>query len=322
MEMEFKDNSRRRTLVLVVGVLLAIAAGAAAFFLSSQGTEPEPQAVFPTRDIVVAANEITARQPIDVLDLTVRSVPSDDTNKDAFTDRDQVVGEIAAIDILPFQPITRNMLASGTSIGSVDILKPTETISPDSPILRAVSLSVPATRAVGGLIAEGQRVDLIATVPISVNLPPDPITGELPVDPETGEPFTYVAGQSTKLMWLDLEIIKRIEDSSEYIFRVDLQTAEEVAHAQNQGANFTMVLRPDEDTRDVDRSNYGETTDRLLTRYNFPIPEEIDGLDYPQPINFPSPFPAEPYLSPPPSPSPSPSPESALADVPAESPAP
>ena len=123
-------------------------------------------------------------------------------------------------------------------------------------------------------------------------------------------------------MWLDVEIIKRITDSADYVFRMDLQTAEEVAHAQNQGAAFTMVLRPDEDTRDVDRSTYGETTDRLITRYNFAIPESIDGLNYAQPIAFPSPFPAEPYLSPAPSLEPSPSPESALIEIPLESPAP
>ena len=320
MEMEFKDNSRRRTLVLVVGVLLAILAGAAAFSLSSQSTD-DSATVFPTREIVVAANAITARQTIDTLDLTIRAVPVDDTNLGAFTDRDEVVNQVAAIDILALQPITPNMLASGTTIGSVRILKPTETVSPNSPILRAVSLSVPADRAVGGLIAAGQRVDLLATMTIAADLPIDPITGEAAAtDPETGEPFTYISGSSTKLMWLDVEILVHDPDSSSYIFRMDLQTAEEVAHVQNAGATFTMVLRPDEDTRDVDRSSFGETTDRLLLRYNFAIPESIDGVLYPQPVAFPSPFPNEPYLSPPPLPSPSP--ESDLIEIPLESPAP
>jgi hypothetical protein len=124
-------------------------------------------------------------------------------------------------------------------------------------------------------------------------------------------------------MWLDTEIIVRNQESAPdiYILRVDLQTAEEIAHAQNQGAQFTMVLRPPTDTRDVDRSNYGETTDTLLTRYNFRIPENIDGLVYPQPIAFPSPFPAEPYLSPAPVASPAPSPVSASTAAPEASPA-
>lgn len=320
MEMEFKDSSRRRTLVLVVGVLLAIAAGAAAFMLSSQGTE-EPEAVFPTRDVVVAADLIAARSTIDGLQLAIRPVPIDDTNASAFTLREEVQGQIAAIDILQFQPITPNMLASGTGVGQVEILKASETVAPDSPVLRAVSLTVPGERAVGGLVAPGQRVDLIATFPIAVTIAPDPETGEVTTtDPETGEPFTFAEGSSTKLMWLDVEILVRNEDSDVYILRMDLQTAEEVAHAQNQGAQFTMVLRPDTDTRDIDRSSYGETNDTLLTRYNFRVPETIDGLTYEQPLAFPSPFPAEPYLSPPPLPSPSP--ESALTETTEESPAP
>jgi Flp pilus assembly protein CpaB len=322
MEMEFKDTSRRRTLVLVVGVLLAIAAGAAAFMLSSQGTD-EPEAVFPTRDVVVAAGPIDARSTITGVQLAIRPVPVDDTYAQAFTDRAEVEGKIAAIPILQFQPITPNMLASGTGVGQVQILRASETVAPDSPVLRAVSLTVPAERAVGGLIGAGQRVDLIATFPIAVSLPIDPDTDQpSAVDPETGEPFTYVEGSSTKLMWLDAEILVRNTETAPdlYILRMDLQTAEEVAHAQNQGAQFTMVLRPETDTRDVDRSSYGETTDTLVTRYNFRIPESIDGVTYEQPIFEPTPFPAEPYLSPPPTPSPSP--ESALIGVPEESPAP
>ena len=114
-------------------------------------------------------------------------------------------------------------------------------------------------------------------------------------------------------MWLDVKVITRPEDSSTYIVRTDLQTAEEIAHAQNQGAQFTLALRPETDIRDVDRSSYGETTDTLLTRYNFRIPETIDGTVYPQPIAFPSPFPATEYLED--TLPPSPSPDAALIEI-------
>jgi hypothetical protein len=94
---------------------------------------------------------------------------------------------------------------------------------------------------------------------------------------------------------------------------MDLQQAEEVALAQSVGAQFALALRPDTDTRDIDRSFYGETQDRVLTRYNFPIPETIDGVDYPQPAAYPSPFPAEPYVDF--TVEPSPTPESALIEI-------
>lgn len=313
MEMEFKDNSRRRTLVLVVGVLLALGAGAAAFMLSSQGQE-EPETAFPTREVIVAADFIPARETIQFDMLVPRQVQIDESNAGAFTDAAEVAGSVAAISILANQPITPYMLAQAQTAGSLDILEPDETIAPDSPILRAVSLNVPNDRAVGGFITTNDRVDVIATFPMSVDLPVDPETGAVTqTDPETGATFSYIPGSSTKLMWLDVKVITRPEDSSTYIVRTDLQTAEEIAHAQNQGAQFTLALRPETDIRDVDRSNYGETTDTLVTRYNFRVPETIDGTVYPQPIAYPSPFPAEPYLDL--TVAPSPSPEAALIEI-------
>jgi Flp pilus assembly protein CpaB len=314
MEMEFKDNSRRRTLVLVVGVLLALGAGAAAFMLSSQGQD-EPTDVFPTRQVVVAGDFIPARENIGLDMITLRELQLDDSNESAFTDVNDVAGNVAAISIVANQPITPYMLAQAQVQGGLSILGPDETIAPDSPIWRAVSLIVPPDRAVGGYIAANDRVDVIATFPMTVTLPVDPETGTVDAtDPETGEPFAYIPGSSTKLMWLDVQILTRPEDTADtYIIRTDLQTSEEIAHAQNQGAQFTMALRPKPDTRDVDRSNYGETTDTLVTRYNLRIPETIDGTTYPQPIAFPSPFPAEPYLEF--EPSPSPSPDAAVIDI-------
>ena len=317
MEMEFKDNSRRRTLVLVVGVLLALGAGAAAFMLSSQGTD-EPETVFPTKDVVVAAELINARDTIGMNQLTIRSVPIDDTNAAAFEDRTLVAGQIAAIPILINQPVTPNMLAQATGVGQVPILEPDATVAPDSPFLRAVSLTVPPERAVGGLIGADQRVDVIATMPFTVQVPIDPETGLPAADPETGDEVTYASGQSsTKLMWLDVPVISRPEGSPElYILRMDLQQAEEVALAQSIGASFALVLRPEIDTREVDRSSYGETQDRVMTRYNFAIPETVDALTYPQPVAFPTPFPNEPYVEL--APEPSPTPESALVEIPVD----
>jgi|GEM_PF-850506 len=317
MEMEFKDNSRRRTMVLVVGVLLALGAGAAAFMLSSQGTD-EPETVYPTRTVVVAADLIEARSTIGLNQLTTHDVPLDDSNATAFSDPTDVANEIAAIPILQGQLITPNMLTRAVGVGQVDILEPNETVGPDSPVLRAVSLTVPVDRATGGLIAPLQRVDVLGTISFPVVVPIDPETGEPAVDPETGEPIGYTGGPSTKPMWLDVKVLAHPEGTDQYVLRMNLKQAEEVAAAQAAGAQFSLVLRPEVDTRDLDRSAYGETTDRLLSRYNFPIPEIMDGIDYPQPAAFPTPFPAEAYLSP--APSPSASPESTLIEIPVDGP--
>ncbi|MEA2025244.1 MAG: Flp pilus assembly protein CpaB [Chloroflexota bacterium] len=322
MEMEFKDNSRRRTMVLVVGVLLALGAGAAAFMLSNQNADA-PVETIPTIELVVAADLIEARQTIALTDVTLRSVPLDASNASAFTDPDLVAQKIAAIAIVANQPITPNMLESATGIGQINILEPNETVSPDSPVYRAVSLTVPADRAVGGLIGPSQRVDVFATMTFPASAPIDPETGQAATDSETGGPLPYIAGFSTKPMWLDVKVLQRTEGSDTYVMRMNMQQAEEVALAQIAGAQFSLVLRPGVDTRDIDRSTYGETVDRILTRYNFAIPESIDGTTYEQPVAYPSPFPAEPYLE---AASPSPSPEDILIEIPVdaetESPAP
>ena len=311
MEMEFKDSSRRRTLVLIVGVLLALVAGAGVFYLSSQGGE-DPITALPTREIVVAVADIPARQTISLEQLTTRVVPSDATNESAFTDPTQVAGGVAAVTILALQPITPNLLA-GASSGAIAILSPTETISPTSPIWRAVSISVPPDRAVGGYVGPGSRVDVLATIPITVTPLVDEVTGE-----ET--PSDFVSEQATKLTWMDVEVLAGGTDGSAFIFKMDLHQAEEVAHAQTAGASFTVLLRPPGDNREVDRSTYGETTNRIIEQYNFPMPQILDSANWPQPSTFPSPFPNQPYLTPAPSVEPSPSPVATLSASPTPAP--
>jgi Flp pilus assembly protein CpaB len=299
MEMEFKDSSRRRTLVLIVGVMLALVAGAGVFYLSSQGTGPEVTAL-PTREIVVAIADIPARDTISLDQLTTRVVPADATNENAFTDPTQVAGGVAAVTILALQPISPNLLAGAATTG-ISILAPTETISPTSPLWRAVSINIPPDRAVGGFVGAGSRVDILATIPITIEPVIDEVTGE--------EVATdLLSEQSTKLAWMDVPVLAGGVEGSAFIFKMDLHQAEEVAHAQTAGASFTILLRPLGDNREVDRSTYGETTNRIIEQYNFPIPEQLDTANYPQPSTFPSPFPNQPYLTPAPSVEPSPSP--------------
>jgi Flp pilus assembly protein CpaB len=309
MEMEFKDSSRRRTLVLIVGVLLALVAGAGVFYLSSQGGGGEPTTALPTREIVVAVADIPARSTIGLEQLTTRVVPADATNETAFTDVNQVANQVAAVTILSLQPISPNLLA-GAQSGQIAILSPTETISPTSPIWRAVSINVPADRAVGGAVGPGNRVDVVATIPIAVEPVVDEVTGE---EVTTG----FLSDQATKLVWMDVEVLAGGVDGAPFVFKMDLHQSEEVAHAQTMGAAFTVLLRPSGDNREVDRSAYGETTNRIIEQYNFPIPEALDGGEYPQPSAFPSPFPNTPYLSPPPvEPEPSPAASPAASATP------
>ena len=141
--------------------------------------------------------------------------PSTTPTPTAFTDRAQVAGpdrrhRHPAVPAHHAEHAGLGHRASARSRSS----RPSETVAPDSPILRAVSLTVPAERAVGGLIAAGQRVDLIATLPIAVSVPVDPDDRDCrPSIPRPASPSRYAEGSSTKVMWLDVEILVRDPES-------------------------------------------------------------------------------------------------------------
>ena len=70
-----EDRSRRRArLVLIVGVLIAILAGAGTFLLSS-GTKSEVAAPVVTTDVLVAARDLPPRTALAPADLKVQKYP-------------------------------------------------------------------------------------------------------------------------------------------------------------------------------------------------------------------------------------------------------
>ncbi|MGZ8803515.1 MAG: hypothetical protein ACXWZL_13140, partial [Mycobacterium sp.] len=66
-------------------------------------------------------------------------------------------------------------------------------------------------------------------------------------------------------------------DEGLYLLKVDLHQAEQIYHVvQVAPDSFSLALRPGEDTRAADTTQYGETTDRLIMTYLFPVPQLID----------------------------------------------
>jgi Flp pilus assembly protein CpaB len=258
-ELEFRDHGRRGKWIIVVGVVLALAAGAGGFYLLTQAQQQAASEGLPMVAVVVAAREIPARKPIEAADVALRTVPQDVTNAAAFTTIEEVVGRISGVTVPTGQLVTKNLLASTAAGGQFSILGPDASISPDSPNLRAVSLNVPDDRAVGGLIQPGQTVDVFVTV--TVNVPQELA--------DAGKLYT---DKSTKLTYQDVPILAR--SGTFYIVRVTETMAEEISHLQASGtATFSLALRPPEDTRTVDAAPLGETTNRIIDEYDLPIPE-------------------------------------------------
>ena len=80
----------------------------------------------------------------------------------------------------------------------------------------------------------------------------------------------------------DIEVLSRDPENAVYVLKVDLHQAEELAALQ-ASAQFTMALRPQTDNRIIDRANYGETLNRVVEQYIYPLPRIIQVDRYRQP---------------------------------------
>ena len=291
MEMEYRDPSKRGKFIVVIGIILAVVAGGAAFYLITQAQQQAGQGSLQKVSVVVAARAIPARKPVEEGDVAMKEIPLDPTNSAAIavTQIDQVVGRVLSVPVLQDQMLTQNLFGS-TATGGLSILEPGETVAPDSEAWRAVSLTVPDDRAVGGMLQPGMTVDILTSV--TVNVPQDLL--------DSGK---YYTDKSTKITYQNVVILAR--QSQFYILKATLPVAEEMAHLQASGnATFSFVMRPEADIRQVDATTLGETTNRLIAKYGLPVPEVYPPGKGPIPTPQPTPTPP-PASSPAPSTAPS-----------------
>jgi Flp pilus assembly protein CpaB len=260
MEMEYQDTRNRGKILIAVGVILALVAGGSSFYLlNSQQVSVTPSET-QRRPAVVATRAISARTTIAAADVALRQLTLDPANAAGVIDKvELVIGRIPAVSILAGQLVTDNLLAASTSGGAFSILGPEETVAPDSEAWRAVSLTVPANRAVGGFVEVGQTVDVFATAAISV---PADLAGA----------GRYYSDKSTKIVFQNMLVLARQGD--EYVVRATLAVAEEINHLlAGSGAVFSIALRPDIDVRLADATALGTTTNRIISKYGLPLPE-------------------------------------------------
>ena len=278
MDTEFEHPGRRSRFIVVVGVVLAVIAAAAAFLAIDQAQQKVAQADPQKVAVVVAVRTIPARKIIEDSDVAVRQIPIDPTNANAIVSTpDKVIGRMPAVTILDGQLVTTNLLASSSEGGVFSILRPEETVSPDSPTWRAISITVPDDRAVGGLIAADDTVDVFVTASINV----------LGTDPTTAGKG-YYSDKSTKISYQDMTVLAKT--GSFYVLRAPIDVAEEILHLQaSGGAEFSLALRPDIDTRQVDTAELGTTTNEVIIRYGLPIPVLFPPANGPIPTPVPTP---------------------------------
>lgn len=306
MQADFVAERRRRRLVLTFGLVLGLVAAGATYLLITRPPGGSPTATPATRTIVVAVIDIDARSQIVPTMVATQLVPDNavfDGTAEAVAD---VVGKIALVNITAGQAMQNSLLGTGNAAG-VNILEPGETVGPDSPLWRAVSITVPTERAVGGLISSGDHVDVILTLSPQLYDPTGGLVGI--TDPGHIALFNQLYSSSTtKITLLNVEILNADAASAIYVIKVDERQAEQIAHVQAAGDNsFTLTLRPQADTRTFDPGPFGQTTNQIFIDYGFRIPVQINVTGSASPGTLPTPSVA-PTAPPSPSPSPSPSP--------------
>ncbi len=298
MEMEYKDNNRRGKFVIIAGIVLAVVAGAASFYLISQARNDGPgEAVLV--DVVVAAQAIPARTPVAPGAVVLAKVPLDEaTQVGIATDPAKIVGQVLAVPLAPGQPVYLNMIASASGQSGFSILGPDETVAPDSPAWRAIAITIPDDRAVAGLLVTGQTIDIFMSATMTVPVAAEPLG-------------VYYSDMVTKITYQDMVILSRA--GTQYILKAPLPVAEEILHMLASGTvAFSAALRPDQDVRFVDVSQLGATTNRILEKYGMPFPAVYPAASAsipPQPpLVLPTPPPTPAPETPAPSPEASPAP--------------
>jgi len=107
--------------------------------------------------VVVAARDLDAIRPLTPDDLLVRAFPSDALPIGALSDPTQAIGRV------PRAPLWRGQLVLAHAIGDTAAAFRSGLVPPAG--TRAIALPVTAAQALGGAIAPGSRIDVVA-VPI------------------------------------------------------------------------------------------------------------------------------------------------------------
>ena len=206
MDPEFRDNRRRQRAIIAVGVILALVAGGAAFYLVNQAQQQAADAGTQKAAVVVAIRAIPARQAIVAEDVTIREVPLDETNAAGvatdveaghrpYPGRDDPPGPTRHDEHARVVRRRRPVLHPGPRrIGR--------------PGLRSLACRVPITvsddLAVGGLLEAGETVDVFVTAIVTI-----------PTD--LADSGKYMTDRSTKITYQNVLILAR--EGAFYIIR-------------------------------------------------------------------------------------------------------
>jgi Flp pilus assembly protein CpaB len=153
--------------LLFTGLALGLVSAALVFvYLRSAGDDAAGGGSVssgPTTPVLVAAQNISAGTKVTTEMLTVKSVASADILIGAFSDSDDLVGQITLVPVLAGEQVVSAKVVGGdASFTPLGGDPPVSLVIPEG--MRAVSASVSNVAAVGGLVRPGDYVDVILAV--------------------------------------------------------------------------------------------------------------------------------------------------------------
>jgi Flp pilus assembly protein CpaB len=279
------DPKRRARLILVLGVVLAIGTFAATYFFvsSAQSSAPPPP---PTVNVIVAARDIPARTALTAADIKVAKMETQYVPPAAVKDPKEVIGKILVQPVYVGEPILSEKFAPAER--AFTVFPPGVEVQPGSPAYRIMTISVPDTAAVGGVLVAGDNVDLMYVFSF------DPCT-KLQIDATSGLQCVNTASQAgpaptkapstttqskitsdtvAKIILGPIQILARAQ--SVYTIRVDAALAERLAYIQAAGGQLEFLLRAPTDDRAANTT--GATFATVYTQFKFPLPERVQPL--------------------------------------------
>jgi pilus assembly protein CpaB len=220
----------RRVIGVIAAVLLA-AIGTLVLVGFVRGAETRALAGEETVEVLVVDDEIARNTPVDELSASVRleSVPAKVRAENAVTDLDALDGTVTSVALLPGEQLVTSRFVTPTQLSEQDGVEVPEG-------LQEVSISLEPQRAVGGRVAPGDVVGVLASFVwdedpkhttklnhaqvLVTNVQIDPAAvaqAELPGDEtETSGPAAAPGGNLLVTLAVDVEQAERIVFAAEH----------------------------------------------------------------------------------------------------------
>lgn len=270
------DPRRRARIILILGVLLALGAGAATFFYASSVASAPPPAI-PTADVVVATREIPARTQLAAADVKVAKMNIDVAPPAGLKDPKEAIGQVLIQPLSVNEPVLPSKFAP---VGrAFTVFPPGEEVTAGSPAYRIMTITVPDQFAVGGILVPGDAVDVMYVFsfdPVKYLIPEEAV-GTTPVEGAELPPLPpeITSDSVAKIILGPMQILART--GAVYTIRVDAALAERLGYINAAGGTLQFLLRAPGDDRAAGTA--GAYFKSIYDEFKFPIPERIPFAD-------------------------------------------